>query len=728
MRVRTKLIVLTIFLISLFIGIFFIFRHLESQTLVLFFQNAVTEKRSTFNKLYNLEGRSLETFASDYSIWTEMAEYVSSGDQAWADLNLNQDTLSTFSANAVWVYKPDLTLHYYVNNLGNDTLNELSLPPDFFSKLSKDKFAHFFIRTSPGLMEIRGATIVETEDVQRASLRGYFLAGRLLSSGYMADMSLLLGSEVRIKAHRDDPKSRDADYLSQGQVSFSLPLNSWDGSSLAYLNVKSVSNEIKYFKKRSQGYFLFFVLFGVLSIGLGTLLLWRWVGLPLELVSLTLKTENPNYLDRVKDLRNEYGDIASLIVNFFAQRSDLLRQIKERIDTELTLQRRSEELQVILDSVPAMVFYKDTQNRFVRINKAFEDTMGLPKQQLEGRDLGEIYPPEQAEAYFKDDKEVIASGVPKRNIVEPMQTKNGLRLLQSDKVPYRDKDGKIIGIIGFAVDITEQKKAEEDLKVSYEKLKEAQDQLIQSEKMEVVGKIASGIAHEVKNPLAIILQGIDYLQSEKDITANKVAEELLDKMNNAVLRADNIVKSLLNFSSLTEVNMLPVSISALLESSVLLVRHYCVKNHIEIIRDFKDVPAVKVDSNKMEQVFVNLLMNAIEAMPEGGHLTLRVYPDHVEAGGNAVGMRKGDLFKPGEKIAVVRIEDSGAGVLEENIDKVFDPFFSTKRDKGGTGLGLSVVKNIIDMHKGTIDIGNKAGGGGAAVTLKFKIYERRDHG
>ena len=125
--------------------------------------------------------------------------------------------------------------------------------------------------------------------------------------------------------------------------------------------------------------------------------------------------------------------------------------------------RKEFELQTILDSVPAMVFYKDTENRFLKTNKAFEDAMNMPKEKLEGKSMLDIYPKDQAEAYYKDDLEVIHSGKAKRGIIESLKTFNGEKLIQTDKIPHFDENGKIIGIIGFAIDITEQRKKENEL-------------------------------------------------------------------------------------------------------------------------------------------------------------------------------------------------------------------------------------------------------------------------
>jgi len=135
--------------------------------------------------------------------------------------------------------------------------------------------------------------------------------------------------------------------------------------------------------------------------------------------------------------------------------------ITELKRTEEALRKKEEELRVIFDSVPAMIFYKDRENRFIRVNQALANTTGLSREEIEGKTAFELFPV-HAEDYWRDDKEVMSTGVPKTNIIEPVETARGQRWVRTDKIPYRDEDGTIIGIIGFAVDITDLKRNEGD--------------------------------------------------------------------------------------------------------------------------------------------------------------------------------------------------------------------------------------------------------------------------
>jgi signal transduction histidine kinase len=269
-------------------------------------------------------------------------------------------------------------------------------------------------------------------------------------------------------------------------------------------------------------------------------------------------------------------------------------------------------------------------------------------------------------------------------------------------------------------EIEKRNLAEKALQTAFTQLKETQAQLIQAEKMEIVGRLSSGIAHEVKNPLAIILQGVEYL-SRKVSPQQEDQLSTLQYMSDAVARADNIVKGLLDFSGVSPVQIQSQELIPIVEKSLILMKHSLDKYHIELVRDFVNVlPQVKVDKNKIEQVFLNLFENAVQAMSKGGQLKVKISADRVSENDEGVGKRKEDIFRPGEEVIKIEIEDTGPGIPVNLLDKVFDPFFTTKRHIGGTGLGLSIVRSIIEMHRGKIKIANKQEGPGVKATVWFK--------
>jgi signal transduction histidine kinase len=243
-----------------------------------------------------------------------------------------------------------------------------------------------------------------------------------------------------------------------------------------------------------------------------------------------------------------------------------------------------------------------------------------------------------------------------------------------------------------------------DLLQAHEELKSAQMKLIQTAKLESIGRLAAGVAHEVKNPLAVIQLGVDYLSRTTGNSASPDSMQTIQEMADAVQRADAVIKGLLNFSRSEPLALLAEDVNAVLEESLLLVKHELTKAHISLEKSFAaGLPKVELDSGKIKQVFINVFMNAIQAMGGSGTLSVKTFL---------------------ETDVVVEIEDTGAGIPEDKLDKMFEPFFTTKAVGSGTGLGLSVSRNIIEMHRGTIRIGNRQGTRGVAVTITFPVPNR----
>jgi len=268
----------------------------------------------------------------------------------------------------------------------------------------------------------------------------------------------------------------------------------------------------------------------------------------------------------------------------------------------------------------------------------------------------------------------------------------------------KDDSGSVVWTVCTAVDISKRKKAEDDLRKAYTQLKDTQSQLIQAEKMEAIGRMASGVAHEVKNPLSVILQGVNCLEM-KLTPSQKENRDILQKIKNNVERADSIIKSLLDFSKLTELKLMPEDLNDIVESALGLLYHRVKFEKIKVVRELgHDLPKISADKRKMEQVFVNILLNAIQAMPNGGNLILRSYTMRLQDANSEPVRNTAGYFDVGQRAVIAEIEDAGVGISEEDLSKIFEPFFTTKEPQEGTGLGLSVTRNIVDIHKGYLSV------------------------
>ena len=265
----------------------------------------------------------------------------------------------------------------------------------------------------------------------------------------------------------------------------------------------------------------------------------------------------------------------------------------------------------------------------------------------------------------------------------------------------------------------------EEVSQSNAHLKTAQTSLMRSYKMETVGRLAAGVAHEVKNPLTVIMMGIEYLVTDFPDNGDKNVPVVLKEMLESTLRADSIIRGLLDFSASNRLEVIEEDLNSAIEQSLQLVRHELVKNRITVDKHLdENLPHLKLNRTKMEQVFINLFMNAIHAMPGGGTLSVRTYAQQLRT--------NDDGSENSVETVVVEVADTGTGIPPEALSKLFEPFFTTKPAGVGTGLGLPVVKNIVELHGGTITMANRAEGG-AQATLTFKAekgvldYEQATH-
>mgnify|MGYP001616724975 CR=1 FL=1 len=274
-----------------------------------------------------------------------------------------------------------------------------------------------------------------------------------------------------------------------------------------------------------------------------------------------------------------------------------------------------------------------------------------------------------------------------------------------------------------------------ELEESQAALRTAQLHLIQAEKLEAVGQLAAGVAHEVKNPLMVILLGVQllskrlgtpqFLDELRSSKGHDAVNSILRDVEEAVKRADTVIRGLLDFSAPQQLDMAVEPFTPVIEQSFSLVKHALDASHVTVVKDIpNDLPAISLDRTKLQQVFVNLFMNAIHAMPTGGQLTVTVSARMLSEADPSVGRRGSDSFRVGETAVVVKVRDSGKGIPPEIMPKIFSPFFTTKQPGKGTGLGLTVTKKIVELHGGSLEIRNRREGG-VEATLMFHMTSKR---
>ena len=404
----------------------------------------------------------------------------------------------------------------------------------------------------------------------------------------------------------------------------------------------------------------------------------------------------------------------------------LIRDITARKSAEERLQKSELFYHSLVESLPQHIIRKDLYERFTFANQKFCQLIGKPLEEIVGKTDFDFFHPELATKYQADDWHVLHGGKPFETVEVNQTTGGEKRYVNVIKSPIHDPQGHIIGIQGIFWDITERMRAQEQLRAAHEELrrshgelKAAQLQLIQAAKMESIGTLAAGVAHEVKNPLATLTMGLNYLDKHTpDRTENM--NLVLSEMRDAIGRADKVSRGLLDFAADQQPEVRAENLNRILEQTLALLRHELSKQQIELVVELApDLPPVGIEKSQIQQVFVNLFMNSIQAMEKGGHLLVRTHLHRLVESRHEEGSRTSTQFFLGDTVVVAEIEDSGPGIPQENLAKIFDPFFTTKPTGVGTGLGLPVSKKIIELHGGTMQIGNRPEGG-ARVTIMLR--------
>jgi len=356
--------------------------------------------------------------------------------------------------------------------------------------------------------------------------------------------------------------------------------------------------------------------------------------------------------------------------------------------------------EAVVENVPLMIFLKEASDlRFVLFNRAGEELLGHDRADLLGKSDLDFFPPEQAAHFMAKDREVLEGKASVLDIPEePILTaQKGQRLLHTQKVCIHGADGATKYLLGISEDITERKKSESTL--------------ANLQKLQSLGTLAGGIAHDFNNILTGIMGNLSLLQSE--VKSGSEALEMIKEAQEACGTAKSLSHQLLTFAKGGSPIIKTQNLRPLLQQAAGFATR---GSNAHCVFDFGEGPlAVKVDKEQISQVIQNLVINATQAMPEGGDITIK---SHIVT----LGEKEIPPLAPGRYVRVT-VRDQGEGIAAAHLPKIFDPYFSTKAQ--GRGLGLSVCYSIMAKHDGLISVDSKSGEG-AVFTLLFPAADAAD--
>ncbi|MGB9756399.1 MAG: PAS domain S-box protein, partial [Candidatus Bathyarchaeales archaeon] len=387
----------------------------------------------------------------------------------------------------------------------------------------------------------------------------------------------------------------------------------------------------------------------------------------------------------------------------------IIMDVTERRKMEEKLKESEERLKRLIEYAPDAIYINDLQGRFIDGNKQAEALIGYKKEELIGKSLfeagifpekclpkikeaietnmrGEKYGPEEFELIRKDGRAVFAEI-------------SAFPIISSGKIE----------VIGIARDITERKQMQQKLEEYAQHLeelveqrtkalKEAQEQLIKSERLAAIGQVAAMVGHDLRNPLTGIKGAVYYLKNKFGPCMDENVREMLKLIEENVDYANNIVSDLMEYSREIKLELTETTPKAIVTETLSTVE---IPKEIQILDLTQDSPKIKVDIDKMKRVFGNIVRNAVDAMPKGGKISIT----SKESDGNVE----------------IAFTDTGTGIPKDVLEKIWTPFFTTKSK--GMGLGLPICKRLVEAHSGKITVESKIGEG-TTVTVTIPIESK----
>ncbi len=350
----------------------------------------------------------------------------------------------------------------------------------------------------------------------------------------------------------------------------------------------------------------------------------------------------------------------------------------------------------ILDHVAQPVFVKDREFRYVMVNRAFENLLGHPRTAVLGQTDYEYFPKSEADFFREVDTDVFRSGRAAVIPEEPATDALGnVRKLRTIKSPIRDRDGTVTHVVGVITDLGQVRAAEEELRRARESadgadgavsIESAHQALLRKERLAVLGQLAGGLAHQIRNPLAAISTAAAILLKRLDLTQDPDVQQALVAIREEVREANRIITDLLDYARIKPASKERISVRDLLDA---VIEQLHVPESVAVEREDDEGLEVLADTRQLRDAVGNLARNALEAMPNGGKVRLSAQADGADV--------------------VIAVEDSGPGLRRDVISRLFEPLVTSK--PLGLGLGLTLARALVENQGGALRAGTSRGGG-----------------
>lgn len=474
-RIQTKLIILLFCISIIFIITLLIVNNLEKNRLELLYHERANSKEQFFDKILLLKTSLPESFTYDYSYWDEMVKFVATGDNKWAKQNI-ESSMVTFKSDVVWVYNPQWALVYTTHSQDISIGKDLPLPKSIYPNLfSKSPLIHFYINTPTGLLEIHGASIHPTSDQARKTpAQGFFFVGRIWSLSYLQELSELTDNQITLVPYQSDGGPEIVFNPAVGNICFYRTLRGWDERPIMRIIIQSESPILKTFSHATNNEIILLFIFSLIMFLALIFFLTKWVGMPIGLISRSLKLQNPDIIVPLQKDKSEFGNIAQLINTFFAQKMDLVKEIEEHKRTSENLKQSLSLFHATLESTTDGILVINRQGRISSYNQKFLELWDIPQSLAASNDdrillnyvTDQLKDPNQ----FLEKIQVLYAN-PEQHSYDILEF-NDEKIFERFSNPQRIGE-EIVGRVWSFRDITTQKRAEAEQQQNVANLRKA---------------------------------------------------------------------------------------------------------------------------------------------------------------------------------------------------------------------------------------------------------------
>lgn len=734
MKINLKIAIYLLCVILFFAMVVKYFDYRHKLMIELYTEDMLKQKELLMQSVKSMGSYGAKKNAEDYSLWDEMVGYIDNKDSVWAHDNLDTAP-KVFTMNFIQVadkqgriiFKTFYEIEPFKLNIDSTQMIKL---------FSKDSIVHFYQVVPQGLLEIYGATINFVTDYHRQkSPSGYYFSGLIWDRKYQESIEKLLDGKIGVITSKDPVR-----IVNPNQRKFSVSVaDAFNTCKIAEIEVTYDLAKLANLSLFSRDYLLGMVLFLLFFIIATYLVMRQLVLKPVDILTEALSEEKFSRLKQIEKKNDEFGHLAQTVTSFFAP--------KKELEESNELFRKSFEDTSIGMALVGM------DGRLVRFNQAFHQMLGYTNEEF-SRSFYHHLIDYESEKNHVDNRPELLSGVIKNSVTEK---------------PFKQKDGSIVwGILNASIlydadyqpkyyicqiqNITDRKMIEDnlenivtrrtkellglnsDLKKALDELCMSQETIIKQEKLASLGTMLAGIAHEINNPTQAIkfsldaldlnvsdllnfieeiiklkdqpreeqlasLANLDYVLNYLDIPTVLTELKSFTQLNrDCVKRIENIVMSTKRMAY-QESGFETCDLNEILKDALTLVDNQ-VKYQISEDVELDDrLPQVRGLRQELGQVFINIIINAKDAMVEKGL-------DKVQSV-----LRIKSFYDRERAESCILFEDQGVGIPKEHLDRLYDPFFTTKPPGKGTGLGLNIVHRIIKAHEGEIRVFSQVGKG-----------------